>query len=119
VFATLVFDSFVSAGALVGVRSLSVTARHLLYQSSQLAIDVLVENQNRSTTAIIGQILETGTEPPAPRLWNVTLMQATETVAQTAANEFGEFYFECDTANDLRFCIEAEGEQPFMLILPD
>jgi hypothetical protein len=118
-FGSLVFDSFFVSGAMAGVRSISATARHLLYESSQLAIDVRVDAQNRRTAAIAGQILEAATEDRTPRRWGVTLLQKTATIAQMFTNDFGEFYFECANGPDLRIRIEAEGQQAITLILPD
>lgn len=117
--ATLIFDSFFSPGALVGVRSISASARHLLYQAGRLAIDVRIDAQNKMT-AIVGQILETpAEEASACDPWHVTLLHGNESLAWTTTNEFGEFYFECAHGTDLRIRGETEGQKPFMLVLPD
>ena len=118
-FASLVFDSLFDAGALAGVRSISASSRHLLYQSGQLAIDVRTEPQSRSTVTIVGQVLHAPADTLPRRQWNVTLMRSAETVAQTATNEFGEFYFECSSATDLQIRVETEGQQALTLVLPD
>jgi hypothetical protein len=118
-FFVLTFDSFTTAGAVAGIRSVAPAARHLLYQAGTLAIDVHVDAQGGPTVVIAGQILEAGAEPASDRHWSVTLMRGDRTVAQTSTNTFGEFLFECDAGPDLRIRLQTEGEQPFMLTLPD
>ena len=115
----LVFDSHWDTAVPVGVRSISSTARHLLYQSSRFAVDVRVDAINETGVVIAGQILASETGSSSASRWQVTLLQATSTVGQTFTNDYGEFYFETDDRPDLRIRLDAEGQQPFTLVLPD
>ena len=118
-FMELVFDSLSNAELAVGVRSLSASARHLLYRSNLLAVDVRIDAIREDGVAIAGQILAANTDTASGSLWQVTLSDPTTTVGQAFTNKYGEFYFESDTRPDLRIRVEAEGQRSFTLILPD
>ena len=115
----LVFDSLWDTPMPVGVRSISSTARHLLYQSSRFAVDVRIDATSEFGLAVAGQILATDKDSSSAPRWQVTLLQATLTVGQTLTNDHGEFHFESDKRSDLRIRMDAEGQQPFTLVLPD
>jgi hypothetical protein len=115
----LVFDSLRDVAIPVGVRSISSTARHLLYQSSRFAVDVRIDAESETTVVIAGQILATDKDSSPASRWQVTLLQSTITVGQTFTNDYGEFYFESENRPDLRIRIDAEEQQPFTLSLPD
>jgi hypothetical protein len=115
----LVFDSLWDTAVPVGLRTISSTARHLLYQSSRFAVDVRIDAESENTLAIAGQILAIDKDSSSASRWQVTLLQSTITVGQTFTNDYGEFYFESDNRPDLRIRIDAEEQQPFTLSLPD
>jgi hypothetical protein len=115
----LVFDSLLTAGAAAGLRSISTTARHLLYQSGPLAVDLRLDAPDGNSMMIAGQVLGAGTDPASGRRWDVTLLRGSTAVARTSANDFGEFQFDCENGPDLRIRMEMEGQQPFTLTLPD
>jgi hypothetical protein len=117
--ARLVFDSLVDAAALAGIRSISSTARHLLYQAGPWNIDVRLDTESARRMSITGQVLVSEAESVSAAHGEVILMRGDTTVAQTSTNEFGEFQFDSDYGSDLRICLQIGGQQPVSLTLPD
>lgn len=116
--ATLVFDSFVTAGATAGVRSLSSAARHLLYEAGPFTIAVRLDDMGGTSIMIIGQVLETAVEAVSAGYREVSLLRGETTLARTSTNEFGEFQLECERGPDLQICLRLGEQQPIILTLP-
>lgn len=114
----LVFDSFVDAAVIAGIRSISTTARHLLYHAGRWDIDVWLDTESSRRMTIAGQVLEFETKASVAGV-EVILMRGDTSIAQTPTNEFGEFQFECDCGSDLQIRLEIGGQQSVSLILPD
>jgi hypothetical protein len=49
----------------------------------------------------------------------VLLMSTDTVIAETAANQFGEFQLQFDQAKDLRIYIDVPGNRPIGISLPD
>jgi hypothetical protein len=117
--ARLIFDSFVDAVALAGIRSISSTARHLLYQTGSWTIDVRLDTESGRRMTIAGQVLACEVESAPDLHGKAILMRGETTVAQTSTNEFGEFQIVCDCGSDLRIRLQISGKQPVSLTLTD
>lgn len=115
-FATLVFDSFLGASASAATRSLSPSARHLLYRAGSLAIDVRCDAYNGPSMMIAGQVMEDAGGPLADR--EVCVMRDDDMLARTATNTFGEFQMEVDDGQRLFIRLDL-GERRIVLSLPD
>lgn len=107
--ARLVFDSFAQP-ALQGVRSEQrLDVRHLLYEADGFAIDVRLEHE-RGVPAIsmIGQIHDPADSDQHIAQIPVTLSSANGVVAQTVANQFGEFTLKYAPQSSLRLHIGSQ-----------
>jgi hypothetical protein len=118
-FATLVFDSFKAAAATAAVRSISSAARHLVYRSGQLTVDLWLDPYSDTSMMIAGQVLEAAAERTSVGRGEVNLVRSNTIVARTSTNEFGEFQLECDKGPDLGIRLEISGHQSFTLTLPE
>jgi hypothetical protein len=116
-FLAPVFDSFLELGLPAGVRAISTNARHLLYQSGPLAIDLRIEARGE-TMSIAGQILHSEGDAAAGGGWDVTLIRGGAVTSHALTNDFGEFCFEAGSGPELRIRVEREGQKPFTLTLP-
>jgi hypothetical protein len=116
--AKLLFDSFVSA-PLVGVRSGSSTARHLLYQSESWTIDLRLDTEPGQKTMIEGQVLDSAAEDGFAAHHDIVLMRGDEELARTSTNDFGEFQLVSGRAPDLEIQVEIPEQRPIRLKLPE
>jgi hypothetical protein len=118
--AELLFDSFRDP-LLAGVRSVTSTARQLLYGAGKYRIDVRMEPEADSEkVAIVGQVLNAAdpakTSPPVP----VILFKGNKILSVSQTNSFGEFHLDCDLHTDLKlhFRIPSEMEIWIPLVNP-
>lgn len=116
----LVFDSFAGAPALAGIRAISSTARHVVYEAGPWTIDVRIENERDGSISIAGQVLsDANITFDAATKAEVSLLQSGGVISRSSTNEFGEFQFECDGAADLQLQVEIDGQQVISLSIPD
>ena len=118
--AELLFDSFRDP-LQAGVRSVTSTARQLLYGTGKYRIDVRMEPQvDSEKVAIVGQVLNASNpskpSPPVP----VILFKGSKILSVSETNNFGEFHLECDLNTDLKlhFRIPSEMEIWIPLVNP-
>ncbi|HEV2489211.1 MAG TPA: hypothetical protein VGT03_05350 [Candidatus Acidoferrales bacterium] len=108
--ARMVFDSFKSPSPL-GVRSLAVKARQLVYQVGEYYLDVRLEPESASQKLIlIGQIRDS--HDPVKKMGEtpVILLRGQERLGQATTNPFGEFRLELDRKDNLWLAIGIQGE---------
>ena len=117
--AILVFDSFVDAPAVAGIRSISSTARHLLYQVGRWTIDLRLDIESGDRMTIAGQALKPAAKSISASHGDVVLMRGDTVLARASTNQFGEFQLECDCSAGLRINIEVPGQEPISIALPD
>ncbi len=105
--ANLMWDSFAQP-ALAGVRSIAAAARQMVYEAEGLTVDLRFDRPPQSNTIhLIGQVLShrtprISTAGAAVMLWTDSGLS----IAETKANEFGEFRLEFEAQNQLRLSIE-------------
>jgi hypothetical protein len=115
--AELVFDSLWSpVTAAAGVRSIASSARHLLYRSGPLAIDVRLNRHDGSLVSIAGQVMERAGAEFGDH--DVQVLRGDAVLSRTTTNEFGEFQATVDHGPGIRIRIEIE-ELPLILTVPD
>jgi hypothetical protein len=118
--ARLLFDSFRDpAVAAFGVRSAVSRARQMLHRTGSWTIDLRLESEGGRTVSVTGQVLRSGRKPAEALSMDVLLMRGDTLVAQTAANQFGEFRLECEYQNDLHVYLDIVGCRPVGIALPD
>jgi hypothetical protein len=117
--AKLVFDSFAGAPVLPGIRAISSTARHVVYEAGPWTIDVRVESERDGRVSIAGQVLGDANIAFDALKAEVSLLRSGKVIGRSSTNEFGEFQFECDGAADLQLRVEIDGQQIISLSMPD
>ena len=118
--ARLLFDSFTNrAVAAAGIRSGAAAGRLLLYESGPWTIEVRVDTGSGGKLTIVGQVLESGGESAPAAGANVAALRRDTALAQTSANEFGEFELMCEGKSDLRIELRIGEQQTISLNLPD
>jgi hypothetical protein len=111
----LIFDSNLQP-ALAGIRG-SVAARQLLYQTDQYYVDLRLEPHRESDRGcLVGQVMNrSGADWVADGI-AVQLKTGNLSLAETTANQFGEFQFDFDAATDL--CISIAPDSNTEVVLP-
>jgi hypothetical protein len=111
--ARLVFDTF-SQPLTAGVRSGGSNSRQLMFDAEGTMVDLVLDHQPQSgTISLVGQVVDKSGARIAPR--QVAVIVWTETgqpVAETSANEFGEFQMEFAPQARLRLSVEIVGCKP-------
>lgn len=108
--AHIVFDSLMSPSPL-GVRSLAVKARQLVYQIGKYYIEVRLEPESGSQKlSLIGQIRDSLDPVKKMAEAPVILLRGQDRLGQTTTNRFGEFRLELDRKDDLWLAIGIQGE---------
>jgi hypothetical protein len=115
--AELLFDSFRDP-LQADVRSVTSTARQLLYGAGKYQIDVRMEPQvDSEKVAIVGQVLNAAdpakTSLPVP----VILFKGSKILSVTQTNTFGEFHLECDLNTDLKLHFRVPSEMEIWIPL--
>jgi hypothetical protein len=116
--APLMFDSY-CAPAVAGVRSASPAPRHLLHRVGPWAVDLRLESLGANRICVAGQILRAGRKGDDTLAADVFAIHHGTLVAQTSANQFGEFLLECEHHKDLRLFFDIPGRRPVGIALPD
>lgn len=111
----LVFDSNMQP-ATAGIRG-SISARQLLYQTDNYYVDLRLEPRRESDRAcLVGQVMNRSGKDWVARGIAVRLKTGNLPVAETTANQFGEFQFDFEAATDL--CISIMQDQDTEVVLP-
>jgi hypothetical protein len=112
----LVFDSNLQP-ALEGIRG-SVAARQLLYQTDQYYVDLRLEPRRESDRGcLVGQVMNRSGADWVAHGLAVRLKTGNLSLAETTANQFGEFQFDFDAAADLYISIVPEHDDEVVLPL--
>jgi hypothetical protein len=115
--ARLVFDSF-QAPAAVGVRTLDLCSRQLLYEVDDVAIDLRIEATGSSArSSLIGQLLHQSESRQGGGGLPVALLLGRAPVARTSTNPFGEFVFELELTKRHRICIQLDESRSILVPL--
>lgn len=111
----LVFDSNLQP-AHAGIRG-SISARQLLYQTDDYYVDLRLEPRRESDRAcLVGQVMNRSGKDTIARGVAVRLKTGNLPLAETTANQFGEFQFDFDAGGDL--CISIVRDQATEILLP-
>jgi hypothetical protein len=123
--ARLVFDSM-NQPLTVGVRSGASESRQVAFEAEGTMVDLVLDKRPQSgTISLVGQVVDKGGAKIAPRQVAVIVWtEAGQPLAETAANEFGEFQLEFAAQNRLRLSVEIAGHKairipPMNLNSPD
>jgi hypothetical protein len=114
--ANLQFDSF-SQPLPAGVRSGGSAGRQLVFDAETTMVDLVLELRPQSKTiSLAGQVVDKSGTRVAPRRVSVILWTETALpLAETSANEFGEFQLEFAAQDRLRISIEIAGRKPIRI----
>lgn len=111
----LVFDSDLQP-AHAGIRG-SISARQLLYQTHDYYVDLRLEPRRESDRAcLVGQVMHRSGKDWVARGIAVRLKTGNLPLAETTANQFGEFQFDFEAATDL--CVSIVQDQDTEVVLP-
>jgi hypothetical protein len=115
--AHLVFDSF-RAPAAVGVRTMDLCARQLLFEVDDLSIDLRIETPGDSArSSLIGQLLHPSEEAQGRGGLPVALLLGRAPVARTSTNPFGEFAFDVELSRRHRISIQLDDKRSIVVPL--
>jgi hypothetical protein len=115
--ARLVFDSF-RAPAAVGVRTIDLCSRQLLYEVDDLAIDLRIETPGDSArSSLIGQLLHPSKGAQSRGGLPVSLVLGRAPVARTSTNPFGEFAFDVELSKRQRIRIQLDDKRSIVVPL--
>lgn len=114
--ARLVFDSL-SQPLTAGVRSGTSDSRQLMFDAEGTMVDLVLDARPQSATiSLVGQVVDKSGTKVAPRQVAVILWTETgQPLAETAANEFGEFQLEFAAQARLRLSVEIAGHKPIRI----
>jgi len=114
--ARLVFDSL-SQPLTAGVRSGASDSRQLMFDAEGTMVDLVLDTRPQSgTISLVGQVVDKGGAKVAPRQVAVILWTETgQPLAETSANEFGEFQMEFPAQARLRLSVEIVGQKPIRI----
>ena len=114
--ARLVFDSM-SQPLTAGVRSGASESRQVAFEAEGTMVDLVLDTRPQSgTISLVGQVVDKGGAKIAPRQVAVIVWtEAGQPLAETAANEFGEFQLEFAAQDRLRLSVEIAGHQPIRI----
>jgi len=114
--ARIVFDSL-NQPLTAGVRSGASESRQLMFEADGTMVDLVIDTRTQSgTISLVGQVVDKGGTKVAPRGVAVTLWTETgQPLAETSANEFGEFQLEFAAQDRLRLSVEIAGHKPIRI----
>ncbi len=122
--ARLMFDSL-SQPLAIGVRSGGSDSRQIVFDAEGTMVDLVLDTRPQSgTISLVGQVVDKGGSNIAPRRVAVILWTENgQPLAETSANEFGEFQLEFAAQDRLRLSVEIAGYKririPPMNLNPD
>ena len=116
--ARLLFDSL-RAPLPAGVRGQGPSPRRILGRAGQWSFDLRFEPSPGKKLFLVGQILGPETAQAHEAGLRVLLMSPDALLAETAANQFGEFQLQLERANGLRIYADVPGRRPIGMSLPD
>lgn len=116
IMARLVFDSL-SQPLTIGVRSGAPDSRQLMFDAEGTMVDVVLDVQPQSgTMSLMGQVLDKDRDKVTPHEVAVILWtDSGQPLAETAANEFGEFQMEFAAQDRVRLSVEIAGRKPIQI----
>jgi len=114
--ARLVFDSL-GQPLTVGVRSGESESRQLMFDAAGTMVDLVLDTRPESgKISLVGQVIDKGGAKVAPRQVAVILWTETgQPLAETSANEFGEFQLEFAAQDRLRLSVQIAGSKPIRI----
>ena len=114
--AKLVFDSL-NQPLTAGMRSGASESRQLMFDAEGTVVDLVLDTRPQSgTISLVGQVVDKGGTKVAPRQVSVTLWTETgQPLAETSANEFGEFQLEFTAQTRLRLSVQIAGHKPIRI----
>jgi len=115
--ARLIFDSLLQPLP-AGVRGAGPSPRRILATLGSWSVDLRLESSSGRRVSLAGQVLRSG-KGGGPLKPPVVLMSGDVLVAETSANEFGEFELQFDEMNGLRLYLEIAASRPMGINLPD
>ncbi|MBV9507280.1 MAG: hypothetical protein JO323_19985 [Acidobacteriia bacterium] len=116
--ARLLFDSML-APLPAGVRGHGPSSRRILGRAGQWSLDLRFEPSPGKHLFLVGQILGPESAQSHKTGFPVLLMSPDALVAETTANQFGEFQLQLQRANGLRIYADVPGRRPIGMSLPD
>src|SRR5437867_1246052 len=117
VFGEMVFDSDLHDEKLI--RSRTMEARHLIFDSPQFQVDLVMESSGRQIKSVIGQLLAKPGKPAEDFEESVLTITVASCTYTAVANRFGEFLFKIDaemTGEPLELCYTFKEETCVILI---
>jgi hypothetical protein len=115
--ARLIFDSLLQPLP-AGVRGGAASPRRILATLGSWSVDLRLDSSSSRRIHLAGQVLRSGKGGP-PLKAPVVLMSGEALLAETSANEFGEFELQFDQTNGLRLYVEIAARRPMGINLPD
>jgi hypothetical protein len=114
--ARLMFDSL-SRPLTAGVRSGPSDSRQLVFNAEGTTVNLVLDTQTQpGTISLVGQIVDKSGAKIAPRQAAVILWTETfQPLAETSANEYGEFQMEFKAQDRLRLSIEIADHKPIRI----
>ncbi len=114
--ALLVFDSL-SQPLTAGVRSGTLDSRQLMFDAEGTMVDLVLDTRPQSgMISLIGQVVDKDGAKVAPRQVAIILWAETgQPLAETSANEFGEFQLEFAAQDRLRLTVAIAGHKPIRI----
>ena len=111
--ARLVFDSM-SQPLTAGVRSGASGSRQVAFEAEGTMVDLVLDTRPQSgTISLVGQVVDKSGAKVVPRRVAVTLWtENAQPLAETSANEFGEFQLEFAAQDRLRLSFQIAGREP-------
>jgi tRNA A37 threonylcarbamoyladenosine synthetase subunit TsaC/SUA5/YrdC len=113
IMARPMFDSL-SQPLTAGVRSGAPDSRQLMFETEGTMVDLVLDTHTRSgKISLVGQVIDKGGTRVSPREVAVILWTETgQPLAETSANEFGEFQMEVPVQDRLRLSVQIAGYAP-------
>jgi len=115
--ARLIFDSLLQPLP-AGIRGSGPSPRRILATLGSWSVDLRLESSSERRIFMAGQVLRSG-KGAAQLKAPVVLMSGSDLVAESSANEFGEFEMQFDRASNLRLYVEIPASRPMGINLPD
>ncbi len=117
VFGEMVFDSDLHDEK--PVRSRTMEARHLIFDSPKFQVDLVMESSGRQLKSVIGQLLAKSGEPAEDFEESILTIKVASCTYTAVANRFGEFLFKINaemTGEPLELCYTFKEETCVILI---